>query len=80
MASNGILASSLCAQSLLAIRARKKGAALKAIYAAQGAVALVCAAYVTKQIEAKPLKAIAIAALGAAAISVLNKLEDNYGK
>jgi hypothetical protein len=80
MASNGVLANAFCAQSLLAIRARKKGAVSKAIYAAQGAAALVCAAYVTKEIGVKPLKTIVIAALGAAVISALNKMEDNYGK
>ena len=81
MKNSGVLAGAALTHALLSIRARKKGVAPKAIYAAQGAIAVLCAAGALEEFSAKrPLRAIAIATLGGAAVAALNKMEDIDGK
>jgi hypothetical protein len=78
---NSVLAGAAITHALLSIRARKKRLAPKVAYAAQGAIAVFCAAGAIEALSAKKaLKAAAIAALGGAAIAALNKLEDIYGE
>jgi hypothetical protein len=78
---SAVLASAAITHALLSIRARKKKIAPKAVYAAQGAIAVFCAAGAIERLnENKTLSAIALAALGGAAIAALNKLEDFNGE
>ncbi|MDR2152639.1 MAG: hypothetical protein LBO72_07450 [Helicobacteraceae bacterium] len=77
MKNSSVAAGAAITHALLSIRARKKTAAAKAIYATQGAIAIFCAAETIDKLKAnETLKAIAIAAIGGAAIAALNKLEE----
>jgi hypothetical protein len=81
MKNSGVLAAAFVTHALLSVRAGKKGAAAKAIYAAQGAIAIFCAAETMDELGAKrPLRAIAFAALGGAAIAALNLAEKTDGE
>ncbi|MDR1450769.1 MAG: hypothetical protein LBI57_00305 [Helicobacteraceae bacterium] len=81
MKNSGVAAIAAATHALLSIRARKRGFAPKAIYAAQGAIAVFCAAETIGELSSRrPLRAIAIAAIGGAAIAALNKMEDLHGK